>query len=121
MRSTLASIAGTNTNAADVPILTEAEILSIFRPPFELLKVDIEGAEYDLFTDYRDLLYRCENLVLEWHSWHPGNGGLRQLKELASECGFEQIGELQPPRDVKSGQTGVVLLRRVRQTQSTRS
>jgi hypothetical protein len=39
MGSALASLAGTNTNAADVPILTASEIRSIFRPPFELLKV----------------------------------------------------------------------------------
>jgi FkbM family methyltransferase len=121
MGSALASITGTNTNAADVPILTAAEILSIFGPPFELLKVDIEGAEYDLFKDYHDLLCCCENLLLEWHSWHPGKGGLGQLQALASEAGFEQIAELQPPRNVNSGQTGVVLLHRVRQTQSTTS
>jgi len=114
MGSALASIAGTVTGATEVPILSAAEILSIFRPPFELLKVDIEGAEYDLFTEYRDLLCCCENLLLEWHSWHPGKGGLRQLQELASEAGLEQIGELQPPRGVKSGLTGVVLLSRVR-------
>jgi FkbM family methyltransferase len=112
MGSALASIVGYSSRPVEVPILTAAEILTAFPPPYDLLKVDIEGAEYELLQNYRPLLSHCEYLLLEWHSWHSGGGGLGRLQELASNNGFIQLAELQPVRKVTEGETGVILFRR---------
>jgi FkbM family methyltransferase len=111
MGSALASIAGPIGQSFDVPILTAAEIMSTFQPPYDLVKVDIEGAEYELFQNYRDLLSQCEHLLLEWHSWHSGGGGMVRLQDLAAETGFHQVAELQSVREVSAGQTGIILFR----------
>ena len=113
MRSALASIAGPIGQSFDVPILTASEIMSTFQPPYDLIKVDIEGAEYELLQNYPDLLSHCEYLLLEWHSWHSGGGGKGQIEALAAaEVGFCRVAELQPAREVAAGQTGVILFRR---------
>ena len=118
MNSALASIAGPAEELFDVPILTASEIMSTFPPPYDLVKVDIEGAEYELFQNYRDLLSHSEHLLLEWHSWHSGGGGRGQLEDLAAEVGFRRVAELQPVRGVAARQTGVILFRRAKQSPS---
>jgi FkbM family methyltransferase len=112
MSSALASIAGSVGQPVDVPILTCREIVSLIEPPYDLVKVDIEGAEYELLQNYREFLRHCDHLLIEWHSWHSGGGGLGQLRELADDAGFHQIAELQPARAVPAGQTGIILFRR---------
>jgi FkbM family methyltransferase len=118
MNSALASIAGPAEELFDVPILTASEIVSTFQPPYDLVKVDIEGAEYELFQNYRDLLSHSEHLLLEWHSWHSGGGGRGQLEDLAAEVGFRHVAELQPVRGLAARQTGVFLFRRGKQSPS---
>lgn len=95
----------------DVPILTSTEIIAAFRPPYDLLKVHIEGAEFELLRDYHQLVSHCECLLLEWHSRHP-DGGLERLRELSSDVGLTQLAELLPVRKVAAGETGVLLFRR---------
>lgn len=82
------------------PILSEAMLLQRFPGPFDLLKVDIEGGEYDLFTSYQAVLSQTRHLVLEWHSWHSGGGGEEQLKQAAKEAGFEMIAVIGESRSV---------------------
>jgi FkbM family methyltransferase len=120
MGSALASIVGCNSDSVEVPILTAAEIVTAFHPPYDLLKVDIEGAEFELLQDYHQLLSHCEYLLLEWHSWHSGGGGLGRLHELAADAGFIQLAELQPVRKVTEGETGVILFRRAHRERSSR-
>jgi FkbM family methyltransferase len=117
MSSALASIPGPIGQTLDVPILTAPEIVALFEPPYDLVKVDIEGAEYQFLQHYRELLCHCEHLLLEWHSWHSGGGGLAQLEELANLAGFDQVAELQPARKVRAGLTGIVLFRRRKPSQ----
>jgi hypothetical protein len=111
MSSSLARPAGLPGEELEVPILTSEEIMFAFPPPYDLVKVDIEGAEYNLLRYHRKFLARCEFLVMEWHSWHSGGGGLAQLQELAAASRFDQLAELQPARDVTLGQTGILLFR----------
>jgi FkbM family methyltransferase len=112
MGSGLASTGGLSGQAFEVPILTTAEIIGTFPPPYDLVKVDIEGAEYELLRNHRKFLAQCEYLVMEWHSWHSGGGGLAQLQDLAAAARFNQLAELQPARNVPLGQTGTLLFRR---------
>jgi FkbM family methyltransferase len=109
MSSSLASTAVLPDQALEVPILTAEEIMAAFQPPYDLVKVDIEGAEYEFLLNHRKFLAQCKYLVMEWHSWHSGGGGLSQLQDLAATAGFSQLAQLQPACDVPRGQTGTLL------------
>jgi len=93
-----------------VAVLDEDELFRIFPPPYDLLKADIEGAEYELLLHYRRLIEQSRSLCVEWHSWHAGRGGLAQIRELAEGLGLRTAEKLQPARVLPSGdQTGVLL------------
>lgn len=93
-----------------VPVFDEDELFRIFPPPYDLLKADIEGAEYEMLLHYRRLIEQSRWLCLEWHSWHAGGGGLAQIQALAEGLGLRLARELQPARVLPSGdQTGVLL------------
>ena len=94
MRSSLASYCDVTDQTAAVEILSAAKILDLFPPPYDLIKVDIEGAEYELLLAYRDVLKHARRLILEWHSWHPGEGGKDQIAALALEQGFLRDADL---------------------------
>ena len=72
-----------------VPTVTADQIQKLLPPPYELVKVDIEGGEYDFLMAYRAVLDQTRHLLLEWHSWHAGGGGAEQLKQLLWDRGFE--------------------------------
>lgn len=113
MGSALGTISGPSGESVRVPILGEDTILSLLPPPYDLLKVDIEGAEHALLTHYPRLLAATRHLCLEWHSWHLGGGGVAQLRQLAAALGFKLLRELQPARKLPSGdETGVLLFAR---------
>ena len=42
---------------------------------FDLIKCDLEGSEWDFIIHYSSLLKNSKFLVMEWHSWHSGDGG----------------------------------------------
>jgi FkbM family methyltransferase len=111
MGSSLASNGVLQGSGHEVPILTAEEIMATFPPPYDLVKVDIEGAEYEFLRNHREFLARCEYLVMEWHSWHSGGGGLEQLLDLAAAARFSRLAELQPAREVPHGHTGILLFR----------
>ncbi len=100
----------------DVPVIPPARILDLLPPPYDLIKVDIEGGEYDLLTGYQDVLKHTSNMLFEWHSWHGGGGGLPQLKALAADLGFTRQQEFKTPHQTPAQGTnaecGVLLLQR---------
>lgn len=58
-----------------VPVLTAVDLIARFRPPYDLVKVDIEGSEFDFVTGYDALLGFTKAVLLEWHaSDHQGRG-----------------------------------------------
>jgi FkbM family methyltransferase len=92
------------------PVLDQDELLRTFAPPYDLLKVDIEGAEFEMLRHYPRLVEQSRCVCLEWHSWHSGGGGLPQIRELAEGLGLMFSREIQPARVLPSGdQTGVIL------------
>ena len=54
----------------------EVKTLSLSAEPnlqkqsFDLIKCDLEGAEWDFLIHYSSLLKNSKFLVMEWHSWH---------------------------------------------------
>jgi len=72
-----------------VPIIDQQTILSTLDPPYDLVKIDIEGGEYDFLLHYDQVLEQAKHLVLEWHSWHRGGGSSEQIRALAESKGFQ--------------------------------
>lgn len=77
-----------------VKSISAQEILESFPPPYDLVKIDIEGGEYDFFVNYQSVLQHTQHIVMEWHSWHAGGGGRDQMKMLANENGFIHIHDI---------------------------
>ncbi len=78
------------------PVISEKRIMEIMPPPYNLVKLDIEGSEYEFLSNYTNILQQTENLLMEWHDWHRGGGGKAQLEELIRKQGFKLVCELQP-------------------------
>ena len=77
---------------------------------FDLVKCDLEGAEWELITNYVSLLENSKFLVMEWHSWHQGGGSFKQIERRLSEIGFEIIRAKGPEDAVgREGQVGLIL------------
>jgi FkbM family methyltransferase len=94
-----------------VPTATVEKLNAVLPAPYDIVKVDIEGAEFELLHHYRPLLAQTRHLILEWHSWHNGGGGKAQLVSLASALGFDVCLEVRPDHEVLPGKfCGVLLL-----------
>ena len=85
-------------NCRKVPIIDQSSILNLLSPPYDLVKIDVEGGEYDFFVSYERVLEETKHLVVEWHSWHSGGGGCQQIHELAEMYGFRLIKVIQNPK-----------------------
>ena len=98
-----------------VPIIDQNAILQIIPPPYDLIKIDVEGGEYDFLLAYDKILQSASYLVIEWHSWHRGGGSGDQILKLAHDCGFSLLKTIQEPKYCGSSMTdqvGVFLLKR---------
>jgi FkbM family methyltransferase len=80
---------------ATVGIITSAAILEAFPPPYDLIKVDIEGAEFTLIEHYGDVLRQARSLLVEWHSWDIEGTGEARLCDLLGRRGFERTAVIQ--------------------------
>jgi FkbM family methyltransferase len=112
MASSAAAIGASDGRCTSVPVITASEILTRFPPPYDLIKIDIEGGEYDFLTAYKPVWTAAASVVLEWHSWHPGGGGAVQLREELEQGGFSvtysSTADANPA--MPSGETGLMLL-----------
>jgi FkbM family methyltransferase len=50
-----------------VSVLTPKDIFEWQQPPYDLLKCDIEGAEFSVFKHYTRILLNTKFIILEWH------------------------------------------------------
>ncbi|MCT7541249.1 FkbM family methyltransferase [Aliarcobacter cryaerophilus] len=75
---------GGSINASNNKIKIESIRLKDFldkEEVIDLLKIDIEGAEYEVLKDCRDSLANVQNIFVEYHSW---NSSAQQLSEILS-------------------------------------
>ena len=56
-----------NEVATKVSVLMPEDILNWHQPPYDLLKCDIEGAEWDLFQYHSVILNSSRFVLVEWH------------------------------------------------------
>ena len=98
-----------------VAVIHEEAILNRLNPPYDLIKLDIEGAEFDFFNAYTRLLSQSKHVICEWHSWHPGGGGKAQLIKMAQKTNFQLLAECDTERVVQRNgrleQCGLILLK----------
>jgi FkbM family methyltransferase len=77
---------------------------------FDLIKCDIEGAEWDFIINYSSSLKNSKFLVMEWHSWHQGGGGLVQIEKKLNSIEFQIIKSSSPQKAVgRDGEVGLFL------------
>ena len=78
----------------------------------DLIKCDLEGAEWDFIIHYSSLLKNSKFLVMEWHSWHQGDGGFPQIEKKLSDIGFQIIKSSSTQKAVgREGEVGLFIAR----------
>lgn len=100
MASSLATLGEENSDVQLVETINTKDLASYMSPPYDLIKVDIEGAEFDFLSSYDETLKSAKHVILECHSWHTGGGGMQQLHELALAKNFRILKEVVSPRPV---------------------
>lgn len=83
-----------------VPCITAEEIAKVFPPPYDVIKIDIEGAEYDFARSYPDLCRAANYLLIEWHSQDQAGAREPELRELCARNGFEYLKEIRGKREI---------------------
>ena len=93
-----------------IKIITEDDIVEKMSPPYDLIKCDIEGKEWELLLHYPKVLSGTKYLILEWHSWHNGGKGKAQILNQLKSINFDIINESPVRFSVgKDGETGLIL------------
>lgn len=87
---------GESAGSRRVPVARPEQIVTRLEPPYDLVKVDVEGAEHDFLTTYEPILSKTRHLLLEWHSWHSGGGGVATIRSAAAAAGFKEIRDIIP-------------------------
>ena len=105
----------TEDDVRKVQIITEDDIINKMQPPYDLIKCDIEGSEWELLLHYPKLLSGARYLILEWHSWHNGGGGRQQLVDKLTAIGYEITKSSKPmPALGRKGEVGLILARNLK-------
>lgn len=91
-------------------IITQEQILKMLVPPYDLIKVDIEGSEVEFIKGYPTLLKHTKALIVEWHSWNAQQISKGSFRKLLLRSGFSRITSFHP-RSIKqaNGQSGSCL------------
>jgi FkbM family methyltransferase len=99
-----------------VRAIPPAEILAALPPPYDLIKIDVEGAEADFVEAYRTVHAHAAAVLMEWHSPDKEGSNEKNLRKLLEDSDFSLVRELRPRRVLKLDggwySTGVQLYRR---------
>jgi FkbM family methyltransferase len=96
--------------AIHVKNLSEKDLMDNLEPPYDLIKCDIEGSEWEFLNNYESLINKSRYLLLEWHSWHEGGGGFPQIDKSLQSLNFSIITSSEPIYAVgKEGKVGLSL------------
>lgn len=80
--------------AIAVPTITEAAILATLPAPYDLVKIDIEGAEYDFVRAYPQICRGARALVLEWHAPTERDARREELAQTLRAHGLTRCATL---------------------------
>ena len=93
--------------AEKVSVLTKRDICQWQNPPYDLLKCDIEGSEWDLMDYYGNILKKTKFVVIEWHE---GQGEFDKFVNQISGLGFSIIKSSQEASGQSIASSTVLLL-----------
>ena len=92
--------------------LSENDLMENLEPPYDLIKCDIEGSEWEFLNNYQTLIKKSKYLLLEWHSWHDGGGGFSQIEKLLHSLDLVVHFSSEPvPAVGRKGEVGLILLK----------
>jgi FkbM family methyltransferase len=74
-----------------IPVASQDYLMSVLPPPYDLLKIDIEGAEVPFFENYQALISKAHAVIVEWHSWNAANMSSTMFSERLARCGLEVV------------------------------
>ncbi|HEU5365569.1 MAG TPA: FkbM family methyltransferase [Hanamia sp.] len=77
-----------NNSAAKFIQVTTTRLKDYLNEKIDFLKIDIEGAEFDVITDCSDLLYNVDNLFVEYHGFEKTEQNLHNLLSIFQKAGF---------------------------------
>lgn len=78
-----------NENSLEETIhVKSVRLLELITSQIFFLKMDIEGAEYEVIKDIKDKLYLIENLFIEFHVKHDEENHLDEILRWVKEAGF---------------------------------
>ena len=94
----------------EIKTLTLSDDPNFQQQSFDLIKCDLEGAEWDFIIHYSSLLGNSKFLVIEWHSWHSGKGSFPQIENKLIDLGFQIIKSSPSHKAVgRDGEVGLFL------------
>jgi FkbM family methyltransferase len=105
LREVMGSSANLDTHAGEVarvPVIASDEIRKVFPPPWDLVKVDIEGGEFDLLENYGSVLAGARHLLIEWHSWDALGSGENRIREALAAREFRLEKVLQERKNFRT-------------------
>ena len=92
--------------------LCESDIAEKLKPPYDLIKCDIEGSEWDFLNHYQNLIKSSKYLLLEWHSWHEGGGSFPQIENFIKSLDFSLVRKSKAISAIgREGEVGLMLLK----------
>lgn len=98
--------------AIQVQNLSEADLVEKLEAPYDLIKCDIEGSEWEFLNNFQNLIKKSKYLLLEWHSWHEGGGGFSQIEKSMHSLDFSMVRSSEPvPAIAREGEVGLILFK----------
>lgn len=76
---------------AMLPSVRLRDVLEAVDGPVDLLKLDVEGAEFPLIEDCRPVLPKVGRLIAEIHQLHANGPGIGRLLTTLEEAGFRYV------------------------------
>lgn len=82
-------VGGRGLGRARVPSVRLRDMLAEAAP--DLLKIDVEGAEYELLADCADVIGNARRLIMEVHRFGHETGRLSDLLDVLDRAGFHYV------------------------------
>jgi FkbM family methyltransferase len=77
-----------NSSGANSSTVQAIRLKDFIHRKVDFLKIDIEGAEYEVLKDIKENLHFVQNMFLEYHGSFKENNELIEILEIINESGF---------------------------------
>ena len=94
------SVGGKIIQAENIPNVIKVKtfrLKNLLKQHIDMLKIDIEGAEYEVLKDCQEKLFLVDHLFVEYHGWMSQTQKLHEILEMVNHAGFRyHIKEANP-------------------------